>query len=36
MKYVVISRKKTIRTMSEKTFCFSCGCFQGKTKPSQK
>ena len=29
IKYEVISVKNTKRDMSEKTFCFACGCFQG-------
>lgn len=29
IEYTIVSVNKTKRDMSEKTFCFACGCFQG-------
>ena len=36
MKYKVIARKDTRRSIKERTFCFSCGCFQGGGKGKDK
>lgn len=33
IEYTIVSVDKTKRDMSEKTFCFSCGCFQGGPHP---
>jgi len=29
IRYSILYSKKTNLSSSEKTFCFSCGCFQG-------
>jgi hypothetical protein len=36
MKYTIVHLENKKQDMSEKTFCFACGCFQGSGLPGAR